>query len=78
MDFQADNGNLALLPGGDDMARRPTEEQIDQAVSAVRGTMAMEGFTATEEEEQLIKAVLRGDITEAEFLRRARERAERV
>lgn len=57
---------------------RYTEEQIDQAVKSVRGTMAMEGLTTTVEDEELIKAALRGDITDAEFLRLARERAAAV
>ncbi|MDQ7850405.1 MAG: antitoxin VbhA family protein [Armatimonadota bacterium] len=55
--------------------RRWTEAEIDAAIQAVRGTMAMEGFTITTEEEELIRARLRGDLTDAEFLRLARERA---
>lgn len=60
------------------MAPRITEEQIDQAVKAVRGTMAMEGLAATQADEELIKARLRGDLSEADFLRVAHERALKV
>jgi hypothetical protein len=59
------------------MARCYTDAQIEEAMAAAKVSLATEGFTLTTEDEQLLKAHCRGDISRAEFLRRAKEQAER-
>lgn len=54
-----------------------SEEEIEEAIRAVRGTVAMSGFQHTAEGEELIKRSLRQEISQEEFLRLARELAEK-
>ena len=57
------------------MARRPTEQQVAAAIDAAKTSVEMEGLQVTPAQEQLIATRLRGEITDAKFLRRARELA---
>jgi len=58
--------------------RRPSEAQVTAAIRSARATLAMEGMHLTPEEEALIRARLTRTITDAEFLRRAKELATRA
>ncbi|WP_374713242.1 antitoxin VbhA family protein [Symbiobacterium terraclitae] len=57
--------------------RRPTEAEIQEAVEYARASLAMEGLPLTAEAEALIRARLGRQISDAEFLRRAKELATR-
>lgn len=66
--------------GGRGMGRRRrlTEAEIDKALQAAKNSVSTEGLTITAEDEQLIKARLRREITDAEFIRLAKESAQAV
>ncbi len=49
-----------------------TEEQRRALLDAARGTLAVEGLHLDPEDERIILAVLRGDLTDDEFLALAR------
>lgn len=59
------------------MSQCPLQAQIERAIAAARASLAMEGLHLTAEDEALVRARLAGELTDAEFLRRARELATR-
>jgi hypothetical protein len=53
-----------------------TEDQIEQMVRQAKATLAIEGMEMSKQDEELIKAKLRGEISRKEFLKRALEMAD--
>jgi hypothetical protein len=52
-----------------------TDQEIRDALRRVQGTLALEGFSLTPADEELIARALKGEITEEEFTRLALEAA---
>ncbi|MED1854119.1 hypothetical protein HN020_16025 [Brevibacillus borstelensis] len=52
-----------------------SDDQLEKALREVKASFAVEGIAITEEEEALVRAALKGEMTHEEFLRIAKERA---
>lgn len=52
-----------------------SDEQLEKAMDEVKASFAVEGIIITEEEDALVRALMKGEITREEFLRIAKERA---
>lgn len=52
-----------------------SEERIQEMLDAAKGNLAIEGIYLSQEEEELIKSKIRGEITHEEFLKKAKELA---
>ncbi|PTX48303.1 hypothetical protein C8P63_14612 [Melghirimyces profundicolus] len=52
-----------------------TEEQVKRMMDAAKASLAIEGLHTTETEDQLIKKRLMSEISQEEFLQRAKELA---
>ncbi|SFJ51875.1 antitoxin VbhA family protein [Thermoflavimicrobium dichotomicum] len=49
------------------------EPMLEKIIRQTKATLAIEGLIMTKQDEELIKAKLRGDISREEFLKRALE-----
>jgi len=58
------------------MKKSTMSKKIEEILPEVKASLEFEGLHLTNEEEKLIKATLRGDISRATFLKKARELAE--
>lgn len=59
------------------MKKNTMNQKIEKILPEVKASLSFEGLQITEEEEKLIKATLRGDISRTAFLKKARELAEK-
>ncbi|UOE78419.1 hypothetical protein [Parageobacillus thermoglucosidasius] len=59
------------------MEEKRINKKIEEILPEVKASLSFEGLQITEEEEKLIKATLRGDISRTAFLKKARELAEK-
>ncbi|MGD6831333.1 antitoxin VbhA family protein [Sutcliffiella halmapala] len=53
------------------------EESYEKAMRNAKASMELSGFTITEEHMDLVRAKLKGEITEEEFLKIALEKAKK-
>ena len=51
------------------------EKEIEKAMKSAKASMEVEGYLITEEQSELVRRVLSGEITEKEYERQALERA---
>lgn len=54
------------------------ENKRKKALNEAKASLQVEGFTFNKEDDELILKALKGEITHAEFLKAAKERAEHV
>lgn len=54
---------------------KKSKEEIEKAMKNAKASMEISGFTLTPEHEELVRKKLMGEITEEEFLEKARAEA---
>lgn len=55
--------------------KKHSAADIDRAVRSAKASLQVEGITVTEQEEALVMARIKGEMTQSDFLRRAKEAA---
>ncbi|QQE76755.1 antitoxin VbhA family protein (plasmid) [Brevibacillus composti] len=55
-----------------------SDEQLENSLRNAKASLAVEGMIVTDEDEKLIRAALKAEITHEEFLRIAMERASKA